>query len=247
MNKMTLAQLRAHIAALENPERKLAVLPFGVTEIDAVLPWGGLPMGGLHEIDMPPDDAGDGPALGFVAVLLGRLAVQQRRPVLWVSGRDDLYAPGLAGFGLAAEQLLMVRPGRGSEILAAMEEGTRCCGLAAVAGEVWTLDGIAVRRLQLAARESGSTVLVMTRGDGHGTALTRWRVGPAPSAPPIPEAVGEWRWWLTLTHCRGRGTNDDGVVARWLVEWNDETHRLRLAAVSGDRSAVPEDRRRAAG
>ncbi len=115
VSPICLAQLRARIAALENPEGQArpAVLPFEIGDVDAILPWGGLPQGALHEILLPDDDAADGPALGFAAVLLGRLAAHQDRPVLWVAGREDLYAPGLALLGLPAERLLLVHPGRG--------------------------------------------------------------------------------------------------------------------------------------
>jgi protein ImuA len=251
MNKMTLAQLRDHIAALESPGRRPAVLPFGVAEIDGFLPWGGLPLGALHEVALPTGDAPDGPTLGLVAMLLGRLARQQERPVLWVSRRLDLYAPGLAAFGLPADRLLMVQPGRAAEGLMALEDAVRCPGLAAVAGDIWELDATAGRRLHLAARDSGVTALVMTHGTGAGRAMTRWRVAAAPSvAPAHPAArlgVGAWRWSLTLVHCRNRGRDENGVAARWLVEWQDETHRLGLVAVPGDRSAVPGSRYRAAG
>jgi protein ImuA len=187
----------------------------------------------LHEIAVT-GDLDDGAALGFTAVLLGQLAVRQDKPVLWVTGRDELYAPGLAALGLPPDRLLMARPGRGMRPYWAMEEGVRCAGLAGVVGEVWDLNPIAARRLQLAARTSGVTVLVLNRGQVSNTAQTRWRIDPAPSAVSVERG---WRWRLVLSHCRGRGLGEGGVVSEWLVEWNDETHRLCLAAVSGDRAA----------
>lgn len=239
----TLAQLRRRIALLEAPEGqgRHAVLPFGVAAIDAVLPWGGLPLGALHDV-AATDEGDDGAALGFSAILLGRLAARQDKPVLWVAGRDDLYAPGLAALGLPPARLLMARPGRGSCPLWAMEEGARCGGLAGVVGEVWDLDDTAARRLQLAARTSGVTVLVLNRRAGSTAALTRWRIAPVST---VPTTEGPWRWRVALPRCRGRGAGEGGSVAEWLVEWNDETHCLRLAAVPGDRSALPRDRRAA--
>lgn len=236
----TLAQLRRRIAALEAPEgRDLhAVMPFGVVGIDAALPWGGLPQGALHEITAM-GGLDDGPTLGFTAFLLGRLAVRQDKPVLWVTDRDDLYAPGLAAFGLTPAHLLVARPGSGLPPHWAMEEGARCRGLAAVVGEVWALDGTAARRLQLAARTSGVTVLALNRGAGSSVVLTRWRIDGAVSVPSADEDWG-WRWWVTLSFCRGKGTTAEGRVARWLVEGHDETHRFRLVAVPGDRTAPPE-------
>jgi protein ImuA len=243
---LSLTQLRRRIAALEaaDGQGRLAVLSLGVAEIDAALPWGGLPLGALHEI-VTPDAGDDGAALGFAAVLLGRLAARQDKPVVWVAGRDDLYAPGLAALGLPPDRLVVVRPGRGVRPQWAMEEGVRCPDLAGVAGEVWDLDVTAARRLQLAARTSGVIVLALNRGAGSNAALTRWRIESSPSAASID---GHWtcRWRVTLSHCRGRGTGEEGSVAAWLVEWNDEAHCLRLAAVPGDRPALPW-RRQAAG
>jgi len=225
-------RLRKSIAALEAPEGHghYAVLPFGVAEIDEALPWGGLPLGALHEVAATGDD---GAAVGFVVVLLGRLAIGQDKPVLWVADRDDLYAPGLAALGLPADRLMVARPGRGVRPQWAMEEGARCPGLAAVVGEAWDLDLTAARRLQLAARDSGVTVLVLNRGAGSSAALTRWRIA---SAPSVVSRSGDWawRWQVTLSHCRGRGVGEAGVVATWLVEWHDETHRFRLVALAGN-------------
>ncbi|MTJ82151.1 MAG: damage-inducible mutagenesis protein [Telmatospirillum sp.] len=243
MNNITLEQLRGQIAALEQPDRRIEAMPTGLADVDAVLPWGGLPLGALHEVLLPAGEGEDGPAVGFVTVLLGRLAARQDGPVLWVCGRDDLYAPGLAALGLPPERILMVRPARAADALRALEEGVRCRGLAAVTGDVWDMDATARRRLHLAARDSGVTALVMARHEGDGTALTRWRVEAAVTEPPpgqaLRQGVGSWRWRLTLAHCRGRGSDGEGVVARWLVEWNDETHRLRLASLPGDRPVVP--------
>lgn len=247
MSPVPLAQLRARVAALEGVGREsvAGIQPFGVAEIDRILPWGGAPLGCLHEIAsvVRADEAEHGAALGFAALWLGRLAAGQGRPVLWVAERDDLYAPGLAALGLPVERLLVVRPKGAAQALWALEQGLQCRGVAGVLGEVWGLDFTAARRLQLAARASGVTALVVNRGEGTGTALTRWRVGPAPSEGPAEMGVGAWRWRLELCRCRGRGTGGDGCVATWLVEWNDETRCLRVAAPAGDRSAGAEMRR----
>lgn len=243
MPSPSLEQLRARVAALEGAPREGAALSLGVAEMDGLLPWGGVPVGAVHELAATGED--DGSLLGFAAMWLGRLAETQGKPVLWVSGRDDLYAVGLASLGLPAERLVMVQAGRAA--LWAMEEGLHCAGLAAVLGEVWSLDSAAARRLQLAARTSGVTALVINRGpsstSSSTTALTRWRIGPAPSEAPPGEGVGLWRWRVELTRCRGRGVQEDGAVGHWLVEWNDETGGLRLAAVSGDRSFGPWKKR----
>ena len=231
----SLSQLRARIAALEGGGRDsmAGILSSGMAAIDAALPWGGLPRGCLHEIvGLPMTDGLDhGAALGFAAFWLGRLAADRHRPVLWVGG-SELYAPGLATLGLAPEHLVVIRPGRDAQTLWAIEEGLRCRDLAGVLGEVWKLDITAARRLQLAARTSGVTALLLNRGNAAGPALTRWRIGPAPSEDRT--GVGPCRWRVELSHCRGRDTGKDKTV--WLVEWNDAIGGLHLVIPTGGRS-----------
>jgi protein ImuA len=220
-------------------------MSFGAAEIDAVLPWGGVPLGCLHEIAGAVDDGGeDAAALGFAALWLGRLAAGQDRPVLWVTMTDDLYPPGLAALGLAIHRLVVVRPARGVQLAWAMEEGLRCPGLAGVLGEVHGMDLTAARRLKLAARGSGGTALLLNRGGAVGPATTRWRVGSAPSEA-LDAGVGAWRWRVALSRCRGCAVGDDGAVAAWLVEWSEETHGLAVAARGGGGSAVPQPALRA--
>jgi len=239
----SLAELRARIAALEGVgrEKGAGVMPLGVAEIDGALPWGGLPLGCLHEIE----GGGDGAPLGFAALWLARLAAGLDKPVLWVAAGDPPYAPGLAGFGLGPARLVVVRAAKPAQALWAMEEGLRCPALAGVLGEVGGLDVTAARRLQLAAQGSGVSALLINRGALAGSAVTRWRVVSAASIGPPGEGVGPWRWWVELTRCRGRGLKEDGGVAAWLVEWADETGCLGVVAASGDRPAMPRGRRRA--
>jgi protein ImuA len=229
MNKLSLNQLRARLALLESPVGQPDVLPIGLAEIDRVLPWGGLPLGMLHEIGMAEDIAASGPALGLTAILLSRISRQSGKPVLWVSTGTGLYAPGLAAFGLSPDSLVLVRSESGKDGLRAIEDSLRCRGLAAVAGDVRGLDATSARRLHLAARDSGVTALILRRDPGPSLAVTRWWAEPVPSTSAGPDAiggVGPWRWRLALTRCRGRSVTERGVVGEWLVEWREETHEL---------------------
>lgn len=230
----SLAQLRARIAALEGLGREApaGVLPLGLPAVDAALPGGGVALGGLHELR--PLTAAAEPALGFAAVWLGRLAARCDRPVLWVTAAGEPYAPALAALGLPLRRLLVARPAGRAQLLWCLEAALQCPGLAGVVGELTSLDLTAARRLQLAARASGVTALVVNAGEGANNALTRWRIGPAPSA-----ADGSWRWRLRLERCRGRAAAGE----EWLVEWDDATGGLCLVALAGDRAAEPAVRR----
>lgn len=204
-----LAALRAEVQAIESPKRAGGeCLPFGALAIDSRLAGGGLAVAALHEAaaERPglPDEA---------AATLFLAAIAARRPgiVLWALARRDLFAPGLARVGLAPNRMLYAECGRDEDVLAVMEEGLRHGGLAAVVGEAGRAMMAATRRLQLAAEEGATPALMLRRRRKAGedpfaapsAAVTRWRIGCAPSAPlPVP-GVGRPRWRLALTRQRG--------------------------------------------
>ncbi len=240
-----IAALRACIRRLEGMGRHATgagVLAFGVDEIDAGLPGGGLARGALHEIV-----AGDtGAATAFCAVLLGRMprpeAGAQDEPVLWclrqrVLDAGEPYGPGLARFGLAPRRVIAARVRRDAEALWAMEEGLRCRSLAAVVGEVAEVGLTQSRRLQLAASAGGVTAFLLrpaTDSPLPSAAATRWRLDAAPGAGGA-QAPGAARWRAVLLRCRG------GTSNRWLMEWCDETGDLAVAAPVRYRPARPRE------
>jgi protein ImuA len=225
------------------------VLPFGLPEIDEALPWQGLPLAALHEIENAGAADEDGAAVTFLADILARLARLASyggRPVLWCLRRPDLHAPGLALAGLDARRLVLLRAPNEREILWAMEEGLRSRALAAVVGEVEALSTPASRRLQLAAESAGVTGFVLHRraGPRHriqapaSAAVTRWRVAALPSAPVAGEpGIGQPRWRVELLRCRG------GMPAAWDVEACDAqspwtTRHVAVSAALADRPAL---------
>jgi len=239
-----MAALRDRIAGLERRGgggRAAASLPFGVAEIDRHLPDCGLALGAVHEVSAggPEVEHGAAPAL-FAAGLLAR----RPGPVLWILGRRDLFAAGLAQAGLDPGRLLLVQARR--EALATMEEGLRH---PALAGVVCELDGklglVASRRLQLAAEGGGMPGLVLRRSRRFddpalgqpNAAYSRWRITGLPSPPLLPHApevpgLGRPLWHLELLRCRG------AEPASWIVESPDATGRLSVASVLADRPAA---------
>jgi protein ImuA len=254
-----LERLKEHIRRLEGfggtlAEANRRVLPFGLADIDARLPGGGLACGALHEVFA----ADAGIATAFCALLAGRLArggdggsvLWCERP--WAMDAGALYGPALLPFGIDPARLILVRARRDADALWAMEEGLRCGRLAAVVGEVADMSLTASRRLQLAAGESGVTAFALRpRGTrpSPSAAATRWRldaeVGAADGTDgtandnrafetgPAPPGLGAARWRAELFRCRGGGTAD------WMMEWNDETGDLSVAAPVRDGPAVP--------
>lgn len=221
-----------------------AVLPFGVGEIDGVLPERGLPHAAFHEVmGAGADEEAGAVAAAFCAGILARLP--GRDGVVWCLRENDLYAPGLAKAGLAPSRLLVVRTRGDTDTLWAMEEvlKTREGRPAAVVGEVEALSATAGRRLQLAAEEGRIMALALRRwrtqeaARRHRTlpsaATTRWRVASLPAASGEPGVARRPRWQVELLRCRGGGQGS------WVVEGCDASGHVALPAVLADRSDRP--------
>ncbi len=244
-----LSDLRAQVRAIERGAAygglRRRAAPLGVPALDAHLPGGGLPLGGLHEIEGGRAEWDDGAATGFCVGLLARLLDvapepgngrgRGNKPVLWISPWRDLYAPGLRAFGLDPGRLIQVRAGGEADVLWAMEEGLRCARLAAVVGEIDTLERGSGRRLQLAAEAGGVTAFALRRGlrparsarAGPSAAVTRWRVeadamssGPGAVGPGADRPGGD-RLGADRPGADGLGISESGrspARPRWRVE-----------------------------
>lgn len=230
-----LDDLRRRIRKLErrHPGQSApTVLPFGIAKIDAALPWGGLPLAGLHDVIARRSLAA---ATGFSAALLGRAIEGGSRTVLWCHRGRDLYGPGLAALGLGPDRLVVVRASCNRNILWAMEEGLRSGSLTAVVGEPGKISATSIRRLQLAS-ETGTTAAILIRSEHvdatSGPAVTRWRVAAAPSRYPLNRWSGPPRWQVELLRCRAgalarnrSSPSSDGAALKgsgsWLVEWRE--------------------------
>ena len=243
-----LEALRAEVRAIENAGGAAMArpcLPFGIEAVDRRLAGGGLACGVLHEAaGARPDLSDDAAATLFLAAAAARLAMELEAErtgpatVLWAMTARDLFAPGLALIGLRPENVLYAECRRDEEVQAVMEEALRHGGLAAVVGEVGRADMTATRRLQLAAEEGGTTALLLRRWRRAGvdplaapsSAVTRWRIAPAPSAPlPVP-GIGRACWRVDLVRQRG------GDPHQWLLEAPDAEARLALFSLPADRA-----------
>jgi protein ImuA len=199
-------------------------LPLGIAGVDAAL-GGGLARGALHEI-AAASEAHLAAATGFALALAA--AARHR---LWIAEDMTLaengvpYGPGLDAFGLAPERLVTVAVAHRRDLLWAMEEALRCRALGAVIGEVrgGAIDPVAVRRLSLAAADSGALALLLRAqpADDTSTAATRWIVGAAPSLPD--HGPGAPRFAAHLIR------NRRGPLGSWILEWRDTDERFILA------------------
>ena len=86
----------AHLRTIATPVVDHRIMPFGIPALDDRLASRGLRAGALHEVAAQScsmvDDAA---ATLFLTGIAAREAVHTGGPVLWVSCRNDLYAPGL--------------------------------------------------------------------------------------------------------------------------------------------------------
>ncbi len=244
---LTVPKLRERIARLEGHGRRAkSVLPFGIPQLDARLPGGGLALGALHEIAGGGNGAVDGAA---AALFAAGLAARTKGKVLWCITRPDLFAPALAQAGLPPTRVIYVEAGDDKTVLACMEEGLRHGGLGAVVAEVGRLTMTASRRLQLVAEGKNTIGIALRRWRrqteaadfGQPTAaMTRWRVSVLPSAPlPVP-GVGRHRWLVELIRARA------GESADFELEACDDTGRLAVPADLVHRPAAAEGWRRGA-
>lgn len=216
-------------------------LPFGFDELDQRLGAGGLDGAGLHEVTAASPTLGDDAAATlFVAGLAARFAAAPSANVAWALTRFDLYAPGLEQAGLPAAKLLYLQGKNDTMALALAEDSLRDGSFAAVVAEVKVADRTATRRLQLAAADGRTPMLLLRRWakssrdplERPSAAMTRWRIGCAPSVPLPAPGVGRGCWSVELVRQR------NGNPFSLMVEACDDTGRLALPAPARHRAAA---------
>ncbi|MGJ4859544.1 ImuA family protein [Labrys sp. La1] len=240
-SEAAIASLRGQIEQIEGTGRRArSVLPFGIAEVDARLPGGGLARGALHEVAGGGNGAVDGAA---AALFAAGIAARTSGKVLWCITRPDLFAPALAQAGLAPDRVIYVEAGDDKTVLACMEEGLRHGGLGAAVAEVARLSMTASRRLQLCSEGTGAIGIALRRWRRHAdtadfgqptAAMTRWRISVLPSQTlPVP-GVGRHRWLVELIRARA------GESADFELEACDVTGCLALPADLVHRQAAAQ-------
>jgi protein ImuA len=234
-----LTTLRAELTHAQ--ESRGPALAFGIDALDRRLADHGLDGAGLHEIAAASASLSDDAAATlFVAGIAARFASQPGFTVLWVLTRFDLYAPGLEQIGLGPDRIFYAQGTKDADVLAMAEDGLRDGGLACVVAEVKAADQTATRRLQLAASDGKTPILLYRRHRSRercplselSAAMTRWRVGCASSEPLPHPGVGQARWSVELV--RQRNGNPFSLE----LEACDAKGRLALPAAARDRAAA---------
>ncbi|MCX7308426.1 MAG: DNA repair protein [Afipia sp.] len=226
----TLAALRGAIDRLEGDVDVPSRVALGHVGVDAVL-QGGLVRGAVHEVFAEAGRHGTA-ATGFVVGLAHRMA--RNRPLVWV--RQDftdiecgaLSMHGLTELGLDPRRVVTVRAADAEIALCVAADAVACDALGCVVLDVWgevrALDLVASRKLTLAARASGVTILIsrIAATPSASTAETRWIVRAAHS-PPGMEAWGAPMLDTKLVR------NRHGQTGQWIMEWNCDECLFREA------------------
>jgi hypothetical protein len=135
-----------------------AAIPTGFAALDQRLPGGGWPAQGLIDCLVDPPGTGE---LGLLLPVLA--ALQQSSPESWllmVSPPHEPYAPALVARGIDLHRLLVTRT---PEVLWTLEQALRsmaCRGVVAWMNEAPSPRMQDLRRLQLAAMQSGAMAVL---------------------------------------------------------------------------------------
>lgn len=173
----------------------------GCSHLDKLFPRGGLLRGTL--VEWLEEDSGSG--AGMLALMVARQCSEGRAFVIMDRARR-FYPPSVAPWGMALQNLLVLRPRSESEELWALEQVLHSPSVGAVWAPLGRIDVLEFRRLQLAA-ESGRTVGMLVRpaevrGEpswAEAQFLVRPRASPA-----------GWRLHVEVTRSRG-GTSGRSV------------------------------------
>lgn len=186
------------------------------TDLASVFP---LRPGRVHEV------CGAG-AMAFCAVT----AAHSRTNTLWV--RETWLAEMLNPLGfvpfLDPARLLLARSPGQTDSLAVAEEALRDGAVALVVIETTRpLDLREGRRLQLAAKDGGSTGLcLIPEGMGSNATETRWRCSPV-FDPDGGSDDSTLRWDLIK--------NKSGTLGAWNVRWDTASRRITVVSPVGQR------------
>ncbi|MFV0302591.1 MAG: ImuA family protein [Paracoccus sp. (in: a-proteobacteria)] len=163
-------------------------------------------------------------AASFAAIACARF----EGPVLWIGEgwqAARLDPAGLAAFTDPGRFLLADTAGQ-TDTLAVAEEALKDGSIALVVAEITRpLNLREGRRLQLAARASGTTGLcLIPEGMGSNAAETRWHC--APVFDPEGRSDSTLMRWEIIK-------NKKGTSGFWHVRWNAAAHRLDVVSPAG--------------
>jgi protein ImuA len=158
---------------------------------------------------------------------LSRRGAGDGRPLLMAATRSWLGEHGRPhGPGMTRISLILAPVATAAEVLWTLEQALRSGAVSLALGAVDGATLTQTRRLDFAAKQGGCVGLVLPRGlDGLSAARRRWRISTVASAVDPDDARASGPARLAAELVRGRGERPGA----WILEQDDETHRLRLA------------------
>jgi hypothetical protein len=160
----------------------------GFPALDALLPGGGLPKGGLTELV-----GGPGVGKSQLAALLLAALIRRGVRAAYVSARGAWYAPQLQALGVDARRLLQVCPPEADRVSWAAEQIARSGAFPLIVLDAMhpgggpALDAAHFRRLAGACRAAGAAVVLLEEPDplwGRIPRSTSARLELSPAPPP---------------------------------------------------------------
>jgi protein ImuA len=137
---------------------KEAVLPTGHACLDAQLPGGGWPVGGLVEV---LQERAEQHVWQLLLPALAQAIAQQAGPAVLVNAPFEPFAPSLAAQGLPGERLLCIKADKPAARLWAAEQSLRCADVVAVLAWLPRAKSADLRRLHMAAQQHDKLLFVM--------------------------------------------------------------------------------------
>lgn len=189
----------------------------GLGPLEAAFPNGVFPKSTVHEL-ICADREQAAASGGFISGVLSML-LQEGGICVWI-GRRRLFAPALAGFGVAPHRIIFINLGKDKDVLWVMEEALKCRGLTAVVCELKDLDFKQSQRLQRAVEQSRVTGFVLRNAKaklGSTACAARWQISALPSTDlgTLP-GLGFLRWQVDLLKVR------NGQTGSYILEWQDQ-------------------------
>jgi len=194
-------------------------------EIDAGLPFHGLPLGCIHEVQ----SRGLASGIAFASLLAARIPAPGAQMV-YVAPDCSFHPLGLLPYGVPPERWINVSVRNPLDLAWTALEALRCPQVSAVLAVMRTVDLTLCRRFQLAAEGSGATGFLLTdvpSKSAIASVITRWQISPIPAGPNAE--FGEPCWAIDLIYCRG------GQPGQWTAVWREGRLEPRLPSMPAQR------------
>jgi len=192
-----------HVWRVTDLAREESVLPSGHAMLDAQLPGGGWPWGGMVEVLQHRPEAH---VWQLLLPAIASLVKQREGPLVLVGAPHIPFGPALSAQGLPAERLLCIRTRASAARLWAAEQALGCADVLAVLAWLPQAQARDLRRLHLAARQRRRfLVVIRDRQAVH-------QASPAPLRVLL-EGVDELR--VRIVKRKGPGLDAPVVLPAW--------------------------------